>query len=134
VTDRRPPSARIESWVERRIREAIERGEFDGLPGTGKPLAGLDGPHDDLWWVKQKMRREGLSLLPPALALRKEAEDGLAAAMAARTESEARRHVETVNQKIREALRRPPAGPPVDLVPLDVERVLEQWRTRHPRS
>jgi hypothetical protein len=28
----------IESSIEQRIREAIERGEFDNLPGKGKPL------------------------------------------------------------------------------------------------
>lgn len=28
----------IESAIEQRIREAIERGEFDDLPGSGKPL------------------------------------------------------------------------------------------------
>lgn len=28
----------IESAIEERIREAIARGEFDGLPGRGKPL------------------------------------------------------------------------------------------------
>ena len=27
-----------ESLVERRIREAVERGDFDDLPGAGKPL------------------------------------------------------------------------------------------------
>jgi hypothetical protein len=30
-----------ESWVDRQIREAIERGEFDNLPGQGKPIKGL---------------------------------------------------------------------------------------------
>jgi hypothetical protein len=120
--------------VERRIREGIERGEFDGLPGAGQPLSGLDGPHDDLWWVKQKMRREGLSLLPPALVLRKEAEDALVAALSARSESAARRHLEDVNAKISAALHRPPEGPPVDLVPFDVERVLDEWRERRRRE
>jgi hypothetical protein len=28
----------IESAVEKRIREAMERGEFDNLPGKGKPI------------------------------------------------------------------------------------------------
>ena len=50
----------VESLAERQIREGIERGEFDALPGAGKPLEGVDGPHDELWWVKAKMRREGL--------------------------------------------------------------------------
>ena len=39
----------MKSWearVERLIREAQERGEFDNLPGAGKPIEGLDKPHD----------------------------------------------------------------------------------------
>ena len=62
------------------ILEATERGAFDNLPGAGRPIEDLDKPHDELWWVKQKLRRENLSYLPPTIALRKEAEDALAAA------------------------------------------------------
>ena len=55
-----------------------ERGEFDNLPGAGKPIPGLDAD-DELWWVKQHLRRENLGYLPPTLALRKEVEQVLAA-------------------------------------------------------
>ena len=61
----------FESLVERQIREAQERGEFDNLPGAGKPLRGLDGREDPDWWVKQMMQREGLDMadaLPPVMA------------------------------------------------------------------
>jgi DnaJ homologue, subfamily C, member 28, conserved domain len=62
-----------ESWVDRQIREAIERGEFDNLPGRGKPIKGLNGRDDENWWVKAYLEREQLPLpLPTALALRKE--------------------------------------------------------------
>ncbi len=37
MTGRKPPGVSWESWTERKIREGIERGEFDGLPGAGKP-------------------------------------------------------------------------------------------------
>jgi hypothetical protein len=38
--------------VEKQIREAQERGEFDNLPGAGKPLRGIDADRDDPdWWV-----------------------------------------------------------------------------------
>ncbi len=57
-----PGEPPYESWVDRRIREAQERGEFDDLPGSGKPLADLDAPYDELWWVKKLVRREQLSL------------------------------------------------------------------------
>lgn len=34
------PLSRYESVVDRQIRQARERGEFDNLPGMGKPLPG----------------------------------------------------------------------------------------------
>ena len=59
-------------WIEQ-IREAIERGEFDNLPGKGRPIKGLNGRDDENWWVKAYLEREQLPLpLPTSLALRKE--------------------------------------------------------------
>ena len=46
------------SLVERRIREAMAAGEFDDLPGKGKPLTGLDRPYDPDWWARQLLERE----------------------------------------------------------------------------
>ncbi|RZS91035.1 uncharacterized protein DUF1992 [Motilibacter rhizosphaerae] len=130
VEERRLTRRVVESLVEQRIREALQRGEFDDLPGAGKPLEGLDGPHDDLWWVKRKMQRECLSLLPPALALRRDVEDAMAQVPVARDEAEVRRIVDGVNARIRAALATPPSeGPPVDLAPYDVEQVLAHWRS-----
>jgi hypothetical protein len=71
MTDRKPPGVDFGTWVERKIREAAERGAFDNLPGAGKPIPDLDTPHDELWWIKRKLREEGLAHLPPTIALRK---------------------------------------------------------------
>ena len=60
-------------WLDAQVRDAMARGEFDNLPGAGKPIPGLDKPHDPDWWVKKLIERENISgVLPPALALRKE--------------------------------------------------------------
>jgi hypothetical protein len=127
----KPPSGPIESWVERQIREAMDRGEFDNLPGEGKPIPGIDDPPDPLWWIKAKMRRENLSSVPPSLALRKEAEDALDAAERAGTEAEAQRIIEKINVKIAAAIRVPPPGPPLNLMPFHVDRILRRWRELH---
>ena len=131
MTERKPAGVGFGSWVERQIREAMERGELDDLPGAGKPIPDLDEPHDELWWVKQKLRREQLSCLPPTLALRKEAEDALAMASLARSEREVRRIVVAINAKIVEGNRKAASGPPLNLMPFDVERVVRRWRQRH---
>ncbi|MFE0701946.1 DUF1992 domain-containing protein [Streptomyces sp. NPDC058872] len=128
MTERKPPGVSFESFVDQQIREAAERGEFRNLSGFGKPLPDDSAPYDELWWVKGKMHREGASVLPPSLALRKEAEDAEAAVARAVSEEQVRRVLEEVNAKIAEALRRPPAGPPLQLRPFDVEAAVERWR------
>jgi hypothetical protein len=134
MTERKPPGVGFQAWVERQIREATERGEFDNLPGAGKPIPDLDKPHDDLWWIKQKLRRENLSHLPPTLALRKEAEDALVAASQASSEAQVRRIVADINGKIVEGNRKAASGPPLNLMPFDVERVVQDWRERQASS
>jgi Domain of unknown function (DUF1992) len=133
MTERKPPGVGFQSWVQRQIQEAMERGEFDNLPGAGKPIADLDKPHDELWWVKDKLRRENLSYLPATLALRKEAEDALAAALRARSEAQVRRILAAINRKILDGNRKAASGPPLNLMPYDVERVVADWRERRQR-
>jgi hypothetical protein len=132
MTRRKPAGAGWESWIDRQIREAEERGEFDDLPGAGRPIPDLDKPFDELWWVKSKLRREGLTYAAPSVALRKEAHDALAAALRAQSEAEARRIVTHINDKIRDANRGVIDGPSLLLVPYDVERIIREWRRRHP--
>ena len=36
----------------------MERGEFDDLPGAGKPIPGAGRPHEPNWWVKSFVERE----------------------------------------------------------------------------
>jgi hypothetical protein len=125
---RKPPGVTWETWIDRQIREGMERGDFDDLPGHGQPLADDDRPHDELWWVRRKLQREGVSYLPPTLALRKDVEDTRAAIAAAASEAEVRDLVAAINERIRTVNRQATAGPPSNLVPLDVERAVEEWR------
>ncbi|WP_431896068.1 DUF1992 domain-containing protein [Nonomuraea sp. bgisy101] len=124
---------RFETLIDRQIREAQERGEFDDLPGAGKPLPNRNELNDELWWVKRKLADESLTMpLPPSLALRKEAESALAEARAAATEDEVRRILEEINGKIAEGNRKAMSGPPLNLMPYDVEEFLDAWRERRP--
>ncbi len=133
MTERKPLGVSFESWIDRQIREATERGEFDDLPGAGKPIPGQGKPHDEMWWIKQKMRAENLSFpLPGTLALRKEAEEARAEALGARTEAAARRIIEEMNVKIRDSYRKPLSGPPVVQPLIDVDEVAAEWRALHP--
>ncbi|UQA91858.1 DnaJ family domain-containing protein [Streptomyces halobius] len=131
MTERKPPGVSFESWVDKQIREATERGDFDRLSGAGKPLPHLDQPYDEMWWIKDKMSREHLSCLPPTLALRKEAEEALEAASNAPSEAALRRILTAVNERIDAALRTELDGPPLNLTPFDIDEVARNWRARH---
>ncbi len=48
---------RFEDHVERLIREAIERGDFDELPGEGRPIPGIGAADDELWWIRGWLKR-----------------------------------------------------------------------------
>lgn len=121
-----------ESSVDRQIREAQERGEFDNLPGAGKPLEFLGEPQDDNWWVKGLIERERLDMtaaLPPQLALRKERQALPEQILRERTEDAARYLVEDFNARVRELWTRPVEGPLVAVRTADVEEMLAHWRT-----
>ncbi|MFI8852216.1 DUF1992 domain-containing protein [Streptomyces sp. 891-h] len=134
MTERKPPGVSFETWADRQIREAEERGEFAGLPGAGKPLPALDKPYTEQWWVERKMRDENLSYLPPSLALRKEAQEAAERAAEARSEAEVRSLLTEINARIDEAIRNPPEGPPHRLVPFDVESAVREWRSNRSRG
>jgi hypothetical protein len=107
----------------------MERGEFDDLPGAGKPLPDIDQPHDEMRWIREKLRRENVSLLPPALAVRKELEEALERIASADDESAVRQIVAAINQRIVQVNSRTTSGPATGVMPLDVDRVIEEWRS-----
>lgn len=132
MTHKKPPGVSWESFVERQIREAQEAGEFDHLPGFGRPIPELDEPEDELWWVKNLLKRERLSLLPPSLEILRTVEVGLEAIASLHSEDEVRKAVAELNAKIRRANFAIAWGPPSTISPLDADEVLAQWRRKHP--
>jgi DnaJ homologue, subfamily C, member 28, conserved domain len=120
-----------EGWVDRQIREAIERGEFDNLPGQGKPIRGLNGRDDENWWVKAYLEREQLPLpLPTSLALRKEVMTLPETLDDISDERSVREIVADLNHRIAESYRRRLDGPPILVRLVDVEQAVADWRRR----
>ena len=52
-----PHRREFETYSDRLIREAIEAGDFDDLPGRGKPLPNAGVADDELWWVREWLKR-----------------------------------------------------------------------------
>lgn len=130
MTERIPRGVPIHNWVDRLVHEAQERGEFDNLPGAGKPLKGLDRPLHEDWWVHQKIAEDevpGHVLLPPALQLRREvaALPDLVADLP--DEASVRTRVREVNARVAEWIRAP-KGPVFPVAPARADDVVAGWR------
>ena len=128
MTERKPSGMSWETWIEAQIRVAREQGAFDNLPGAGKPLPNLDQEYDPLWWVKQLIQREQVSILPPSLELLRKVEKELAAIEKLDDEATVRRRVAALNVEIAKVNATVLEGPPTRLGTLGVDRVVARWR------
>ena len=50
----------IQIVAEDKVCAAIAAGEFEDLPGLGKPHPIFDEEYDPHWWIRRKLAREGL--------------------------------------------------------------------------
>ncbi|GGH45417.1 DUF1992 domain-containing protein [Microbacterium album] len=117
--------------VEQAIRHAIRRGDFDDLPGAGKPLTGLGTGHDPDWWIRRKIESEQLrGLGPPALALRVENAELDERLDALTREADVRETLEDFNRRIRYARMQLLGGPPVVTPTRDVDAEVAAWQAR----
>ncbi len=145
MTERKPPDLSFTSWIDRQINEAAERGAFDNLPGAGKPLPKRTAADAAQAWLRDYLRREGVSvdeLLPTPLKLRKETERLAETVQDLRSEQEVRAVVADLNRRIIEWRRiptgrwhdahpAPPPPPPLVPAPAPPNR---RWRRRRLRS
>lgn len=135
-TGRGAARSRVEnqsSYVDQQLRVAMARGDFDDLPGAGKPIEGLGKTHDPDWWVKKLVEREQISVLPPALALRKEDADLGSELDRETSERVVRDLLEDFNRCVVEARRQLQGGPPVITKLRDVDAEVAAWRGRRSR-
>ncbi len=130
---RKPPGVSFETWIEAQIRKAQEAGEFDDLPGEGKPIHKPGQTYDPDWWAKQLVKREGLSVLPPSLEIRREVEKTLEALEKLPSEKLVRERIRALNAKIRVVNSQVTYGPPSSQPPLDEEVVVARWREQRDR-
>jgi hypothetical protein len=134
MTERKPPGMKTQDWVEAQIKQAQARGEFDDLPGAGKPIPKLADPHDPDWWVKDLIRRENIetdALLPPSVQLRKEKEQIPAKLAKMRTEAEVREYLQDLNRRILLQIR-DATGVVIPVGTIDEEPYVEQWSRDRP--
>ena len=118
--------------VEEQIRAAQARGDFDDLPGKGKPLE-LSDVHDPDWWVKSYLRRENIdtsALVHPTIALRREADAFPGTLADLTTQEQVRAVLADYNRRVVAEWRRPAVGPtiPVAARQVDVGAMVGRWQ------
>ena len=134
MTERKPQGMSFRSWIDQQISDATERGAFENLTGTGKPLRRRADQDDPDAWVLDWVRREGVpteELLPTPLRLRRQAARLADSVPEFASEQELRDSVAELNDRIME-WRRLPIGPPIFVPLVDSEAMVAKWRAERP--
>jgi Domain of unknown function (DUF1992) len=139
MTERKPPGMPFETWVDRQIQAAQERGAFEGLAGAGKPLPAIEQDQTSYDWALRWARRENedaagmvAGMLPPGMALRRERDLMPDVVPGLRSEAAVRALAEDYNDRVRAFWRRPQEGPPVVPGLADADALVRLWRATRP--
>ena len=127
MTRKKPAGLSFQSWIDQQINACRTAGGFDNLPGEGKPIEGLNQSYDPDWWVKSKLKEEGLDATPAILKVRAKVEHWQKELTSIYSESMVRKQAQALNQEIRDA-NGGDLGPLQPMKPLDVERLAGKWR------
>jgi hypothetical protein len=121
---REPPAERSASAVEDAIRQAMEEGRFDDLPGAGRPLPGRGQADPPGWWAQRLLDEEKRRRLAEEES--KELEEQVSSIWLIGDEATARSAISALARRVAEVN----AGRPSDTrVPdLDPEQLIGEWR------
>lgn len=128
ASNRKPQGMAWESFAERRVREAIESGEFKNLPGFGQPIPDIDEPWDENSWIRKKLKSEEIRSLPPILEARLRIQEFRESLATIPSETELRRRLTVLNKFITDAHFSHIQGPSDGVRALEEAEVLEAWR------
>lgn len=119
--------------VQGEVEDAIARGDFDDLPGAGKPLH-LPSTHDPDWWIKQRLDEEDVdrdALLPVVVLLRREYEQRDDTLRELPDEQAVRAYADDFTARVREdRAASPMARMLAPEMPADV--AVQRWRALRP--
>ena len=125
---RKPAHESWEGFIEQRIQDAQSEGEFDNLSGHGKPISGIEKPLESDWWLKDKLKREQLSIVPPLIEARRDIEQTLNEIQTLANEDFVRAELEKLNQRVLQAIQSPSPSPSIVVLPVNIEREIARWK------
>ena len=128
MTERKPLGITFGSWVDQQIDEANKKGEFDDLPGKGKPLPGVDGHYAEDWWIKDKLQREKLDVTPETIVSRRRVEEWMETYLNLPSETAVKTQASQLNERI-EAANKTDLGPLLPQALLDVDTLVAAWKS-----
>jgi len=117
--------------IDAAVRQITEEVTKSDLPGKGLPIPDIDQPYKPDWWIRNKLRRENISVETEGLRVRRQVERMVAELHRLPNEAAVRRHAAAINSVIRQANRSARPGPAANLAAVDVERAVDDWRQRH---
>ena len=126
MTERKPMGMTFDSWVDRQIDASVKRGEFENLPGKGKPLPGVNGRYDPDWWLKEKLARENLDITPDTIVARRKAEVFMERYLDLGSVRAVKREAARLNELIT-AANKTDLGPHLPQPLLDIEALVSAW-------
>jgi hypothetical protein len=125
---KKPKGMSWQSWSDALYSRAQAEGAFENLPGAGKPIPGLEGNYDENWWLRQKLKREDLTIVPETTVFKRQLPEELERIGRMRYESQVREKLKELNAQIRELNTSAGSGPPLNLSEFDVEAAVAKWR------
>lgn len=122
-------SSRDDARVQSELERAIARGDFDDLPGAGKPLDLPSSPDPD-WWIRQRLAEDDVdrdALLPVVMLLRREYERRDATLLKLPSEPSVRQFAAEFTQRVHDDRRANPLAR-IMAPEMDPDDAVERWQ------
>ena len=128
---RRPAGMSSGDWIEALIHQAEREGKFDCVAHAPDPMAGVDpnSADDENWWLKKLINREGLTVMPEMLAVKKDVSALRCGLAEVPNERELRTRCAELNRRIIAADLDNSSPVAKDIAPIDIDQMVGRWRT-----
>ena len=127
MTQRKPGGVDFQSWIDQQITQHKKEGGFENLAGHGKPIPNLENEYDPDWWVKNKIKEEGLDATPHILKVKAQVERWKKGMTKIYSAAMLKKQLKQLNQDITKA-NHGVLGPIPPIPLLSEETILNKWK------